>query len=143
MNAPVLAFSLARALYRGLHRRRLHDPHHVGLVLGARDELAHERVLGREQEERAAEQRVGARGEHGDALVGRLAVRVAQREVDLGALAAADPVRLHRLDALGPARQLVEVVEELLRVVGDLEVPLLELALVDLAACSASTRRRR
>ena len=64
-------------------------------------------------------------------LVGGLAGGVAQREVDLGAFAAADPVRLHRLDALGPARQLVEVVEQLLRVVGDLEVPLLELALLD------------
>ena len=36
---------------------------------------------------------------------------VAQLEVDLGTLAAADPVRLHRLDALGPAGKVVEVVQ--------------------------------
>ena len=97
----------------------------------ARDQPSDERMLGREQEERAAEQRVGARREHGDALVGGLVGLVAERELDLGAFAAADPVGLHALDALGPAGQLVEIVEEPLRVVGDLEVPLLELALLD------------
>ena len=110
-------------------------------MLGAGHQLHEARVLGREQEERAAEQRVGTRGEHRDDVVfgglgRRFAVGAAQHEVDLGALGAADPVRLHLLHALGPAVQLVEVVEQLLRVVGDLEVPLSEIALLHLAVAA-------
>ena len=103
-----------------------------GLVLGAGHELRGERALGRQQEEAHAEERVRARGEDGDLGVGgRDAVDVGQREVDLGALGAADPVGLHRADALGPlALEELEVVEELLGVVGDLEVPLGERALL-------------
>ena len=48
----------------------------------------------------------------------------------------ADPVGLHLLHALGPAVELVEVIEQLLRVVGDLEVPLREVALLDSAVAA-------
>ena len=50
------------------------------------------------------------------------------RQVELGALGPADPVALHGLDPLGPV-QAVEVVEQLVGVVGDLEEPLLQVAL--------------
>src|SRR4029450_9679173 len=56
-------------------------------------------------------------------------------ERDLGALRAADPVALHPLDVLGPA-DLVEVVEQAVRVVGDAEEPLLELARLDEVAAA-------
>ena len=113
----------------------------VVLVLGAGDELRGERALGREQEERHAEDRVGTGREDGDLSVGGgHAVGVGEREGDLGALGAADPVALLRLDVLGPAGERVEVVEKLLRVVGDLEVPLGELALLgDGPAAPAAT----
>ena len=101
------------------------------LVGGARDQALDQLVLGRKQEERAAEQRVGAGREHGDLGIGGLTLLVAQREVDVRALGTADPVGLHLLDALGPAVELVEVVEELLGVVGYLEVPLVELLALD------------
>ena len=123
-----------------LHRRDvlgiLHDLHDGGLVLGARHKLGKALVLGREQEERAAEERVGARGEDGDLGVRRLARGVAEGEVHLGALGAADPVGLHLLHALGPAGQLLEVVKQLLRVGGDLDVPLLEVALLHLGVAA-------
>ena len=48
-------------------------------------------------------------------------------EVELGALALADPVALHREDALRPADEAVTPLEELLRVGRDLEVPALDL----------------
>ena len=101
-------------------------------MLGAGHELRGERALGRQQEEGDAKERVRARGEDGDLGVGGgHAVLRGQREVDLGALGAADPVGLHRADALGPlALELLEVVEQLLGVVGDLEVPLGERALL-------------
>ena len=43
--------------------------------------------------------------------VSRDVVLVEERELDLGAFAAADPVGLHGLDALRPSSQLIEVVE--------------------------------
>ena len=102
-----------------------------GLVLGAGDELGGKRALGRQQEEAHAKESVRPGGEDGDLAVGgRHAVLRRERKVDLGALGATDPVALLRLDVLGPAVELVEVVEELLGVVGDLEVPLRELALL-------------
>ena len=52
------------------------------------------------------------------------------RHVELGALGAADPVALLADHPVGPV-QAVEVVEQLLGVVGDAEVPLLQVALLD------------
>lgn len=106
---------------------------HIGLVFSALDELHEPLVLRREQEERAAEERVGTGGEDGDlaliALNG-LPVRIAKGEINLGTLGAANPVSLHLLHALGPSGKLLEVIQELLSVIGDLEVPLFELALL-------------
>ena len=59
---------------------------------------------------------------------------LSQLEVDLGALALADPVALHNLDPLGPVGHLIQVVQQPLGVGGDLEEPLLQLALLDLRA---------
>ena len=87
-------------------------------------------MLGRHHEEGRAEQRVGAGRE--DRVVD---AELAAAEVDLGAVAAADPVALHRLDVLGPVDR-VEVVEQPVGVVGDLEEPLLELAQLDLGAAA-------
>ena len=61
-------------------------------------------------------------------------------EIDLESLAAADPVALHRLDRIGPAVQGVQSVEQLLRVVRDLQEPLRNLAFFnDRAAAPASS----
>ena len=109
------------------------------LVLRALDELVQARVLGSQDKEGDAKEGVGTRGEDGDltlvALDG-LAILVAQGKVDLGTLGAADPVGLHLLDALGPAGELLQVVEQLLGVLGDLEVPLLKVALLGLGAAA-------
>ena len=78
-------------------------------------------MLGREDEERRAEQRVGPRGE--DRVVD---AELLAAERDLGTLRAPDPVALHPLDVLGPVDR-VEVGDEAVRVVGDAEEPLLEL----------------
>ncbi len=82
-------------------------------------------VLGRHHEEGRAEQRVGAGGEDGVVDAELLAA-----EGHLGALAAPDPVALHRLDVLGPVDR-VEVAQQPLGVVGDAQEPLLELADLD------------
>ncbi len=62
-------------------------------------------------------------------------VATRQGEVDLGALAASDPVGLHELDLLGPLDRR-QVVQETLGVVGGAEVPLLEVLLGDVAAAA-------
>ena len=113
-----------RGALRGLLRRRA--AHVLAYLVGIdpRDEL----VLGREDEEGRAVERVGPRREDGDVLV-----QLLDPEEDLGALGAADPVPLPRLDRLGPVDRL-EVVEQRLRVVGDPEEPLLHQARLDLDA---------
>ncbi len=93
-------------------------------------QLVDQRVLGRQDHVRGAEQRVGPRREHGQRLIA-----AGQGEIDLGALAASDPVRLHQPDTVGPVDRR-QVVEQPLRVVGDAQVPLLEVDLGDLAAAT-------
>ena len=101
-----------------------------GVALRGGGELADQRVLGRQHHVGGAVERVGPRGEDREAVV---APR--QGELDLGALAAPYPVGLHELDLLGPVDG-GEVVEQALGVVGDAEVPLLEVDLGDLAAAA-------
>src|SRR5271167_1337155 len=52
------------------------------------------------------------------------------REGELSAFAAADPVALHQLDRLRPI-DAVEIFEQAIGVLGDLDVPLLEIFLGD------------
>ncbi len=94
-------------------------------AVGALGDACDELVLGRQHEERRAEERVRARREHRHVLV-----QLLDPELDLGAFRAADPVALppgDRLRVVDP----VEVVEQLLRVVRDPEEPLLHQADLD------------
>ena len=87
-------------------------------------------MLGSEHAERHAEAGVGPGREDPEGLPGRRARLVGDGHLELGALGAADPVALLRDDPVGPLDE-IEVVEQLLRVVGDLEKPLLEIPLLD------------
>ena len=98
----------------------------VGLVC-ALDQLFHELMLRGEHEEGRAEQRVGPGREDGD-----VPVELGNVEPDLGAFRAADPVALHRLDAVGPL-DVLQVVEQLVGVRRRLEEPLLEVLRDDLS----------
>lgn len=101
------------------------------LALRARNQLRRKRGLRRQQHERDAKERVRTRGEDRHLTIrGRHAVLGGKGEVDLGTLGATDPVALLGLDVLRPAIEPVEVVQELLGVVGDAQVPLGELALL-------------
>ena len=77
------------------------------------------RVVWCDHHVRRAKQRIRPGGEHAQLLAQR-----GNLEVDLGALAAADPVALQVLDVLGPV-QVVQVVQQALGVGRDLEHPLL------------------
>ena len=79
-----------------------------------------EGVLGGEHHERRTEERVGAGGEHGDRSGGGV-------EVDPGAVAAPDPVALHRRDGVGPVEQ-VEIVDQPVGVGRDPHHPLAHVA---------------
>ncbi len=96
--------------------------------------LLRQRMLGGHRRERHAHDRVRARRENVHAAVAdQLAIVAADivREREAHALALADPVRLHRLHAFGPAGHLVQVFEQLLGVVGDAKVVAGDLALLD------------
>ena len=100
--------------------------------------MRRQRMLGRHRAEGDAHDGVGARGEHVHApAADQLAVEIADAvgEGEAHALALADPVFLHQLDPLRPARQLVlHVVEQFLGVIGDLEVITRDLALFHFGA---------
>ncbi len=89
-------------------------------------QLLHQRVLHCEHEEGDAPERVRSGGEDPDLVAGLLDL-----ERDVCTLAAADPVPLHGQDALGPLDQRVDVVQQPLRVVGDLVEPLRQIAALD------------
>ena len=104
---------------------------HVGLdfvsVLGRR-QIVDQRVLGGQHHERHAEDRVDARGEGRqrrliEAVLGYV-------ELDVDALAAADPVCLHDVDLLRPVD--LGMVQQLVRVLRHAEQPLVQLAANDL-----------
>ena len=112
----------------------------VGLLFDARTErtdllclvadgadLLDERMFGRECDKGHAEHGVGTRRVDGDLRIER-----GRGQAEFKALTASDPVGLHRLDALGPAREFVEIGEELIGIVRDLEEPLCEILLVHL-----------
>ena len=96
------------------------------LVRRSLDELGGERVLRREHEERGAEERVRSGREDGD-----VDVQLLDAEDDLCAVGAPDPVALHRQHVLGPRLEQAHLLEQLVRVGGDAEEPLLQVPPLD------------
>ena len=90
-----------------------------------------ERMIGRHRHELGAKQGVRPRGEDFQlAFAVRCGFRI-EREAHHQALRTADPVLLHQPDFFRPAVERVERVEQFLRIVGDLQEPLRQLALLD------------
>ena len=114
-----------------------------GLVAGvAADGSTEDRVLGGDDHEGRAEQRVGARRVDVEGVEGGAdRARTGHVEAHGRALRAADPVALHRAHLLGPIDR-VEVVGEALTVGGDAHHPLAQVALEDrvVAALGATVR---
>ncbi len=85
------------------------------------------RMFGREDDAGGAIDGIHAGSEDADLFAGR-----GQREIDLGAFGAADPIALHEQHALRPARfELAHTSEQFVGIRGDLEEPLFERALLD------------
>ncbi len=97
-----------------------------------------QRVLGGDGNIGDAIQGVGAGGEYLEYLATGL-VPLVEREVNFHAEALADPVSLHGLDPLGPARQVVQAAQQLLGVVGDAEEIHRNIALFHQGAASPAT----
>ncbi len=101
-------------------------------------ETVDQRMLGGEQHERRAVDRVDARREDLDVVRHRPAGRLRrggrrptgrrQGEPDAGALRATDPVALHRQHLVRPGVEPGDGVEQLVRVGGDAQEPLLQLS---------------
>ena len=88
-----------------------------------------QRMLGRKTQERRAHQGIRTRGEHAHRIRFTL-----DGEINFQTLAAPDPVALHGLDRVRPAGQLVEPGQQFVGVIGDLEEPLRNLALLNRCA---------
>ena len=92
----------------------------------ARGQHRHQRMLRRKLHAGRAKDRVHPRREHANLLACLL-----DREIDLGPLAAPDPVALHGANLLRPPGQLVQTIQQLLRILRDSIEPLLQIALLD------------
>ena len=121
----VSARESARLFARGAHSVYLGDLGageliclHLGFAIG-RGELVHERMFGRENDVRNAEDRVGARGEHAEL------VAAFTGEFYLSARAVPDPMALHGFCLFRPVK-LVKVAQKLVGIGGYLEKPLRE-----------------
>ncbi len=109
----------------------------VGIDLGPalrRGQLGDQRVLGGEDHERGPEQRVRTGREHAQRGAARVMLGRRGREVDLGALGAADPVGLLDADGLRPVQ--AGEVQQLVGELGRAQVPLLQVALLDQRAAA-------
>src|SRR5262249_49731858 len=113
----------------GLLAHELVDPDAKMVVRGG--QIADEWMLRRKLQRGRAEDRVDARGEDRD-LRARQAGRGGNGEIHERALAAADPVALHGAHFFRPALELVELVQEFVRVLRGAHEPLLQLALLNL-----------
>ncbi len=104
----------------------------VGLQLTALvrdDQVQRQRRIGCHHEEGCAVQGIRA-GREDFHLVAGLTVHGLDGEADVRALGASDPVALHRQDAFGPvALELLHVIQQAVRVIRDLEVPLIQVLL--------------
>ncbi len=89
-------------------------------------------MLGRQCQERHAEQRIGPSGVH--LHLGDVAATLVQRESYSRALAAADPFLLHESHAFRPAVQSLECSQKIRRVLRDAQEPLCELLLLHRSA---------
>ena len=97
-----------------------------GIVLGQRQR---NRVIGGDGSKARAEQRVRPGGE--DLQLIDAGDRSVELEAELHTLRFADPVLLHQTNLLGPFVQRAEAGEQIVGKIGDLEEPLVELALLD------------
>ncbi len=97
-----------------------------------------QRMLGGDGHVGRTHQRIGAGGEDLHHTFAADAGDVVG-EADLHAARLADPVALHGLDLLGPAVQLVQTLQQLIRVGGDLEVVHRDFALLDQRARTPAT----
>ena len=70
-----------------------------------------------------------------------MAVAIFQRKINLGSQALSDPILLHSDHFLGPPRETVTILQEIVRVIGDAEKPLVQLLLdYHLTTAPAQTR---
>lgn len=116
----------------------LNQGHNLGFIFSAAYQVVHQWAFGSQQEEAAAEQGVGARGEYRDGLAVVLALGGNQLKINFGTFGTTDPVCLHLFNRLRPAFQLVKIVQQFLGVIGDLVVPLGKIALFNSCHGSAS-----
>ena len=100
-----------------LARTRFDIGHHRGAPVGVGD-LRHERMLGSEHAVGRPPQSFGSRGEDLQRFINAIDL-----EYDVRSLRTADPVALHRLDAVRPV-ELLQIFQEAVGICGNLQHPL-------------------
>ena len=124
---PCRDFGAVSQLFRGFERGGS-GPAFLALFDEGRDrgisaERLRDRVVGSDGAETRAEDRVGPRG------VNRQPCTIGQVKTEFQPLRLADPVFLHQLHLVGPMRQFAQPIQQVFGKIGDLEEPLVKLAL--------------
>ena len=112
-----LAAGAVGAFALALAGARFDIGHHRGAPVGGGD-LRYQRMLGSEHAVGRSPQRVGSRGEDQQRFIGAI-----DGECDFGSLRAADPVALHRLDAVRPV-ELLQIFQQAVGICRYLQHPL-------------------
>ena len=133
-----LGFVLRGALLLALTRDQVAEGLDFRLV-GCAGQTGHQGVLWSQHDIARPKHGVRAGGEHGDPFIRVLTGGIDHRELELSTGAAADPVGLHRAHPFRPTLQFREVIQQLLGVVGDLQEPLTQLALLNQRAGTPGT----
>ena len=123
-----LGFVFGGAFLFALARHQVTEGLHAELLLEG-SEGCHQGMLGGQHHIGGPKNGVWPGGEHRDPLAGGLSLGRDHLKLQFGPGAAPDPVGLHGAHALGPTIELVEIVQQLLGVVGDLQKPLAQFAL--------------
>ena len=99
----------------------------IRLIFRSRYKLVNNRVFGRDNHIRNAIDCVGT-----GCVNGKGFIRPVYLKFKLCAFASAYPVRLHRLNLVGPAAELIYIIQKSLRIIGNLKEPLFKVFLADL-----------
>ena len=132
-GAVLFAIALS-ALYCTYFFGCLNQRLNVAFIFATSNQILKTRIFRCQQEEATTKQRVWARGEYRDrvfcgGVFWCVAVLVTQNEIDFSADRSANPISLHLLYRLRPTLKLIKIVQKLLGIVGNLEIPLGQIAL--------------
>ena len=130
-----MLFTIAlRAFNRTYFCGRFYEGVHCLFIFRTLNELLNQGAFRCKQEKATTKERIGARGKNRNNVVfcrvfWSVSLLVTKNEIYFSTLRATNPVCLHLLNAFRPAIELIKIIQKLLSVIGDFEIPLRKITL--------------